>query len=243
MRSPRFPEQPKLLVFDLDGTLIDSAEDLSRSVNAMLQQLDRPALPPAVIAGYIGDGASMLVRRALGDPEGEPDDDEYVTRALGLFLDYYREHKLDHTRLYPGVRSSLERLRDAYPDCLMAVLTNKPVNASREICAGLDVASFFFQIYGGNSFHTKKPDPLGLQTLMRETALATGSSEASMPTLTVMIGDSSVDVLTAQRSGAASIGCTFGFAPESLKTVAPTALAHSPDEWVTLLAVSAALPR
>ena len=229
----------RLLVFDLDGTLIDSAQDLACSVNAMLHQLGRPALPPEVIASYIGDGASMLVRRALGDAEGEAGDEAHVSHALQRFLDHYREHKLDHTRLYPGVLDALTSVRDSRPGCLMAVLTNKPVAPSHDICMGLGISAFFFRIYGGNSFHTKKPDPLGLQTLMREAALELGISDDSMPERTVMIGDSAVDVLTARSGGAYAIGCSFGFAPESLHTVPPDAMANAAFDWVHLLAQQA----
>src|ERR1700759_4471964 len=122
---------PRLLVFDLDGTLIDSQKDLSNSVNATLAHLGKPELPLAVIAGYIGDGASMLVRRALGDPEGDVHDEEYVTSALTYFLEYYRVHKLDYTTMYDGVMSAREAIRAEYADAAMAVLTNKPVRASR----------------------------------------------------------------------------------------------------------------
>ena len=153
---------PRLLVFDLDGTLIDSRIDLSNSVNAMLAHLGRPELPHAVIAGYIGDGVSMLVRRALGDPEGDVHDEEYVAEALRFFLDYYRVHKLDFTYVYEGVYEALEEFRAEYPGIPMAVLTNKPVRPSRDICAHFGLDRFFFQNYGGNSFHTKKPDPTGL---------------------------------------------------------------------------------
>ena len=123
-----------LLVFDLDGTLIDSRIDLCNSVNATLAHFGKPELPEAVISSYIGDGASLLVRRAFGDPEGDVHDEEYVTEALKFFLDYYRIHKLDYTYLYPGVLESLEAIRTTHPEVLMAVLTNKPVNPSRDIC-------------------------------------------------------------------------------------------------------------
>ena len=88
---------PRLLIFDLDGTLIDSRIDLCNSVNATLTHFGKSELPEAVISSYIGDGASLLVRRAFGDPEGDIHDEEYVTEALTFFLDYYRIHKLDYT--------------------------------------------------------------------------------------------------------------------------------------------------
>ncbi len=225
---------PRLLVFDLDGTLIDSQIDLSNSVNAMLVHLGKPVLPHAVIAGYIGDGASMLVRRALGDPEGDAHDAEYVEKALGFFLDYYREHKLDFTYVYDGVFEALDVIRADYPGVAMAVLTNKPVRPSRDICEHFGLDRYFFQNYGGNSFHTKKPDPTGLLALMDEaSALAPGASRI-LPSETVMIGDSDVDILTARNCGARSIGCAYGLAPERLAAAAPV-VSNTPKGWVEAL--------
>jgi phosphoglycolate phosphatase len=226
---------PRLLVFDLDGTLIDSRIDLSNSVNAMLAHLGRPELPHAVIAGYIGDGVSMLVRRALGDPEGDDHDEEYVEEALRFFLDYYRVHKLDFTYVYEGVIEALDELRAEYPGIPMAVLTNKPVRPSRDICAHFGMDRFFFQNFGGNSFHTKKPDATGLLALIAEASKLDGDAAPIVPAETVMIGDSGVDVLTARNCGAWSIGCTFGMAPESLAAAGPDALSDAPAEWLATL--------
>ncbi len=231
---------PRLVVFDLDGTLIDSRVDLANSVNATLGHLGRLPLPDAVIAGYIGDGVSMLVRRALGDPEGDVHDEEYVAGAVEFFLDYYREHKLDFTYVYEGVFEALDAIRAELPGVAMAVLTNKPVRPSRDICAHFGLDRYFFQNYGGNSFHTKKPDPTGLLALMAEaTALTTSAREPEagpiLPAETVMIGDSDVDVLTARNCGARSVGCLFGLAPHSLAAAEPDALAASPMEWVRAL--------
>ena len=226
---------PRLLVFDLDGTLIDSRIDLCNSINATLVHCGKPQLPDPVIASYIGDGASMLVRRALGDPEGDIHDEEYVTEALTFFLNFYRIHKLDFTYVYPGVIDSLEAIRAAHPDTLMAVLTNKPVNPSRDICDHFDLTPFFFQNYGGNSFHTKKPDPHGLLALIAEASTIAG--EPITPAQTIMIGDSDVDILTARNCGAASIGCTFGLAPHTLAAAQPDYLAHSPADWKSILGI------
>jgi len=216
---------PRLVVFDLDGTLIDSRVDLANSVNATLGHLGRPALPDAVIATYIGDGVSMLVRRALGDPEGDIHDEEYVEEAVTYFLDYYREHKLDFTYVYAGVVEALDEIRWMMPDAPMAVLTNKPARPSRDICAHFGLDRYFFQNYGGNSFHTKKPDPTGLLALMAEAG-------GVRPEDTVMVGDSAVDVLTAKNCGARSVGCLFGLAPHTLDAAGPDATVMSPLEWV-----------
>lgn len=220
----------RLVVFDLDGTLIDSRKDLAQSVNAMLLNYGRAALPEKVIATYIGDGAGMLVRRALGDPE----DDTFMAEALEYFLGYYCVHKLDHTTVYDGVVTALEAIRAAHPALPMAVLTNKPVDPSRDICAHFGLGRFFFQNYGGNSFSTKKPDPHGLLQLIAEASSLTG--HAIGPRQTLMIGDSDIDILTARNAGAWSIGCTFGLSPQTLEAASPDALAHSPLDWIAALA-------
>ena len=226
---------PRLLVFDLDGTLIDSQIDLSNSVNAMLVHLGKPLLPHAVIAGYIGDGASMLVRRALGDPEGDVHDVEYVEEALGYFLDYYRDHKLDFTYVYEGVFEALDEIRADYPGLAMAVLTNKPVRPSRDICEHFGLDRYFFQNYGGNSFHTKKPDPTGLLALIAEASALESGAARILPDETVMVGDSDVDILTARNCGARSIGCAYGLAPERLAAAAPDVVLESPRQWAEAL--------
>jgi len=218
-------EQIQLLIFDLDGTLVDSKLDLAHAVNAMLRNYHRPELPVEVIGGYIGDGAPMLVRRALGDP----DDQGFVKEALEHFMDYYRAHKLDNTRAYPAIAEQLEVLHQH--GFKMAVLTNKPVNASRGICEGLNLSRFFVQVYGGNSFETKKPDPVGARKLLEETGIS--------PEHAVMIGDSQNDVLTAQNAGMWSIGVTYGFSPDSLKTHPPDVLVDSPAELAVALGLQA----
>jgi phosphoglycolate phosphatase len=225
VRNPIPAESIRLVVFDLDGTLIDSQKDLANSINAMLMQLHRQPLPEEVIAAYIGDGAGMLVRRALGDPA----DEHLVEHALDLFLAYYREHKLDHTYVYSGVFESLDSLREMHSGAprQMAVLTNKPINPSRAICDALGLSSYFFQIYGGNSFATKKPDPEGLNTLIAEAGVA--------PHETLMIGDSDVDVLTARRAGTWIIGCRFGLSSHRLENIPSDCLVDEASEWALAL--------
>lgn len=209
----------RLLVFDLDGTLIDSRADLVQSVNATMAHFGRKKLPGDIIASYIGDGAGMLVRRALGDP----DDERLVQSALEFFLTYYRAHMLDFTTVYTGVIEALTAIRAQPSPPAMAILTNKPVRPSIAIAEALGLSPFFFQVYGGNSFHSKKPDPHGLETLMRQAAVT--------PAETVMIGDSDIDVLTAQNAGTWSVGCLFGLAPHTLANDPPDVLIDQPDEW------------
>ena len=217
-------ERFRLIVFDLDGTLIDSRADLTQSVNAMLRYLHRPELPEDVIASYIGNGVAMLVRSALGDPN----DDAMLDEAVAYFLAYYREHKLDNTYVYPGMLPLLDALRNDPQQPLLAVLTNKPVGPSRAICEALGLAEGMFRIYGGDSFATKKPDALGLMTLLREANVE--------PHQAVMIGDSDVDVLVAKNAGTFSIGCSYGLSPHTLEIVPPNVMVHAPLELMPLLA-------
>ena len=218
------PHRIRLLIFDLDGTLIDSRLDLIHSVNAMLKHLGRPELPGDVIASYVGDGAPMLVRRALGDPR----DEALVKNGLEHFLAYYRVHKLDHTHLYDGIREMLAAVHNSNPTPRkMAVLSNKPVNPSRAIVEAFGLADFFLHIYGGNSFSTKKPDPHGAQTILRETK--------TRPDETLMIGDSSVDVITGRNASLWTCGVTYGFAPHTLCEAPPDVTVNTPQELADLL--------
>lgn len=218
-------EKIRLVVFDLDGTLIDSRADLALSVNGMLRNYKRHELPEDVIASYIGDGVGMLVRRALGDP----DDDAFIDEAEEYFLDYYREHKLDNTYVYDGCHAVLEALERHPRKPQVALLSNKPVGPCKSICEALGLARCMFRIYGGNSFPTKKPDPTGLETLIREAGVHAEE--------TVMIGDSDVDVLTAQNAGVYSVGCSYGLSPHTLEIVAPDVLIHKPADLIQVLAL------
>jgi phosphoglycolate phosphatase len=220
---PRFnrqfdPRSMKLVIFDLDGTLIDSRLDLIQSVNAMLRNFKHAELPGEVVASYVGDGAPMLVRRALGDP----DDENFFKQALEFFLSYYREHKLDHTRVYDGIPEALKQIQSNGAGRKMAVLSNKPVNPSRAIVDALGLANYFVRVYGGNSFETKKPDPLGVNALLSETGVR--------PQDAIIVGDSSIDVLTGRNAGIATCGVTYGFAPHTLCEAPPDVVIEGPKE-------------
>ena len=232
---------PKLLVFDLDGTLIDSRQDLTNSVNAMLANCGKMTLSEDIVASYIGDGAGVLVRRALAHAhliadEPDPHDDQFVEQALEWFIAYYKIHKVDFTTVYPGVIESLESIRRTHPGLPMAVLTNKPVNPSRAICRHFGLERFFFANFGGNSFATKKPDPEGLLTLIAQASKFIKQPIAALET--VMIGDSHVDVATARACGAISLGCTFGLSPDSLRAAKPDFSVDHASEWPRALGLA-----
>ncbi len=194
--------------------------------------MGRPRLPEETIASFVVNGASMLVRRSLAVENGvAPDEvhDEELATAYSFFLEHYRDHKLDFTYAYDGVLASLSELHqgpDGKPRA-MAVLTNKPVRPARAICEGLGMGSFFFRIDGGDSFPLKKPDPLGLRTVMNEAGVR--------PEETVMVGDSKVDVQTARNAGVWSLGCQFGFGPQNLMEVPPDIVVDSAFDWTTAL--------
>jgi phosphoglycolate phosphatase len=215
------------VIFDLDGTLIDSRLDLVHSVNAALRHIGRASLPDEVIASYVGDGAPILIQRALG---GEAVDEAIVRSGLQFFLSYYREHKLDHTIVYEGVKEALAAVQQTSNGALrkMAVLSNKPVVPSRAIVEALGLGPFFTQIYGGNSFATKKPDPEGARKLLEESEVR--------PEEAVIVGDSHVDVETGRNAGLWTIGVSYGFAPHTLQEEPPDVLLDSPPELAEVFA-------
>lgn len=206
-----------LLIFDLDGTLIDSRLDLAHAVNATRAQAGRGPLPHEQIFSFVGNGAPVLIQRSMGPDATE----EQVRNALEFFLDYYRHHALDHTVLYPGVLESLHRFHEA--GAKLAILTNKPVKTSRRIMQGLGVGQYFFQIYGGNSFEHKKPHRIGVDTLRAEADATSGE--------TWMVGDSYVDVQTARNAGVASCGVTYGFQPETFREFPPDVLVDRLEDF------------
>ena len=207
----------RALIFDLDGTLIDSKLDLALSVNAAIEHMGRAILAHETIYGYVGDGAPLLLRRALGEGVTDAEVDE----GLGFFLSYYRAHMLDNTVTYPGVREGLDLLKGRS----MAVLTNKPARFSQRILDGLGLTGYFRFVYGGNSFQTKKPDPLGANTVLRELGAA--------PQEAMMVGDSDVDVRTARNAGMWACGVSYGLGAEGMRAHPPDVLL---DSLVELLA-------
>jgi phosphoglycolate phosphatase len=206
----------RLVVFDLDGTLIDSSRDLAAAVNRALRRAapDARTLPEDVVRTFIGSGARVLITRSVA----EAGLTQSVDEVLALFLEEYRRGLLDATRLYPGTEDALSRLRDRR----LAVLTNKPGDMSRVILEGLGVADRFFRIYGAGDVEGRKPDPAGLRRIADEAGV--DMEEA------VMVGDSGIDVRTGRAAGALTAGVTYGFDVDSFRDDPPDILVRSLTE-------------
>lgn len=189
------------VVFDLDGTLLDSRADLANAVNHVRQGLGLPALDPATVYRYVGDGARALVERALG-----PIRRELWNEAVERFLAYYEEHLLDHSRLYPGISDLLAAMAAA--DVSASILTNKPEGFSRRILAGLGVADAFVDVVGGDTLPVRKPDPRGVAYLLERARVPAARA--------LVVGDSPVDVATARAAQVPFCGVSWGFNPGDL---------------------------
>jgi phosphoglycolate phosphatase len=187
---------PRLLVFDLDGTLIDSRRDLADATNALLIGLGADPLPIDAVAAMVGEGAAVLVRRALAAAGLDPN----TPGALEGFLRAYDQRLLVHTRVYPGIHDALGALRAS---ATLAVLTNKPTLATSRILEALELAPHFALVIGGDTAHGRKPDPAGLLQLVR--------SLGASPESTVLVGDSRIDRETARRAGTRVCLVRYGF--------------------------------
>jgi phosphoglycolate phosphatase len=186
----------RLIVFDLDGTLIDSRQDLADAANALIVERGGSPLPVEAVTGMVGEGAALLVRRALTAAGLEPD----LDHALPRFLELYDDRLLAHTRLYPGTAGALEALA---PHAMLAVLTNKPQRPTETILRGLEMHRYFRHVIGGDTAAGRKPDPAGLRHLIAE---AKSSAEQ-----TVLVGDSAIDLRTARAAGVRLCLVKYGF--------------------------------
>jgi len=215
-------------VFDLDGTLIDSGEDIARSANFVRGHFSLPELPLPTVIGFVGDGVEMLMRRALGHEtkSGNPDlpvAPERLQDALSVFRDHYGRHLLDHTRLYPGVLEVLMRFR-AFP---LLLATNKPREFTDPILAGLGIRDAFARIIAGDETPARKPDPEHLRRVLEGTPVACEE--------VVVVGDSPNDIAAAHGLGAVAVGCTYGLVePGRIRVAGPDLLIDSIGELSAL---------
>jgi phosphoglycolate phosphatase len=211
-----------LVVFDLDGTLIDSQQDIANAANALVTELGGRRLDDDAIAGMVGEGAALLVRRALAASAIDPE----TPGTLNRFLELYDGALLDHTAPYDGMVATLERLAGSRP---MSVLTNKPSRATGLILEGLDLARYFDTVIGGDTAFARKPDPAGLLHLAQLAGVSPGR--------TLMVGDSPIDLATARRAGTPICLAKYGFGYRftAADFSGDELFIAAPDELMTLL--------
>lgn len=213
--------RPGAIVFDLDGTLIDSRRDITTAINRMRSGLGLPPLTLEAVVTMVGEGARLLVERALG-PGFSPDQ---VDQNLKKYLAVYDEVCLDATRAYPGVEALLAELGPRYP---LALLSNKGEAFSRKILDGLKLTGFFREILGGDSLPTRKPDPAGLHILA-------GRLEVPVERL-LLVGDTWVDAETAHNAGCTFALVEWGFPqPEKLEGVVADLRVKTAEELAAAL--------
>ena len=213
----------RLVVFDLDGTLIDSRRDLAESVNALVVERGGRELPLDTVTAMVGEGAALLVRRALTAAGLEPD----VESALPRFLEIYDDRLLLHTQLYPGTREMLDAVQAG---ARLAVLTNKPQHHTERVLHGLHVDGYFSDVVGGDTAHGRKPDPAGLRYLIAQ-------ADGAVST-TTMIGDSAIDLRTARAAGVrvCLVRYGFGFSSAAGELAGDELIAANPTELPELIA-------
>ena len=211
----------KLVIFDLDGTLIDSAEDIAHSVNELREKMDKSPLPLDRIESYIGNGVPVLLERAFSDASAAASDEAY--------LPIYRRRLLDNTRVYPGVVETLNVLQEESRS--LAVLTNKPLRESLMILEGLGLRKHFRSVYGGDSFEHKKPDPTGVLHLLDEAGRARDEA--------LFVGDSRIDLETARNAGVPSCLVSYGIRPEASAALEPDFRIEDMRELTAIVGVRA----
>ena len=207
------------LVFDLDGTLVDTKDDLAEAVNVTLRTLGLPPEDPRRLWSYVGHGARVLLERALGPARAQ-----LIEPALAVFMPWYREHLLDRSAVYPGLAATIETL--AGDGIVFSVLTNKPEVMSRAIVDGLGLGERFPRVIGGDTLGVKKPDPTGLLRLIDEAAVPSAR--------TLMVGDSAIDVATGRNAGVATCGVLWGFSGPSVRDAGADVLVGAPAELVAV---------
>ncbi len=204
----------RLIIYDLDGTLVDTLEDITEAANHMLTQLKGTPLAADAVRRLVGKGLQQLVADCL-----KTEDPQRVAEGLKMYRAYYGQHLLDHSRLYPGAREVLEHFKERH----QVVITNKPNPYSRELLTALGVAGYFREIIAGNSAYPRKPDPAAVVAVMAATHAAAPDA--------LLVGDSPIDVETGRNAGVFTVAVTHGLADEEeLARAGPDAVVRDFDE-------------
>ena len=208
----------RLILYDLDGTLVDTRVDITHAANHMRTQMGLAPLPQAEVCRSVGLGLHQLVQSCLETQEAAR-----IEQGMAIYRAHYSAHLLDHTALYPSVKEVLEHFRER----AQAVVTNKPDPYSRRILERLGVAGYFLEIVAGNSGWPKKPDPAGILAVMQKAG--------ATPEQTVLVGDSSIDVQSGARAGIATVGVAQGFCERAeLEAAGPNALVENFSQLLEL---------
>ncbi len=222
--------QPKMILIDLDGTLVDSVPDLAYCVDAMMQRLGRPPHGEAAVRNWVGNGVERLVRRALiGQLDGEPDEADFE-QAYPIFLDLYAENTSKRSRLYPGVREGIDYLKSAgYP---LGCVTNKAARFTEPLLSDLGILDAFGVVISGDTLPKKKPDPMPLLHAAGHFGVA--------PAESLMLGDSVSDVKAARAAGFGVVCVSYGYNHgQDIRDARPDAVIDSMIELKGLLAAAA----
>lgn len=223
-----YPPKKPLLIFDLDGTLIDSVPDLATAVNLTLQDLNRATFTENTVRNWVGNGASVLIQRALsgGDEIDKNLSADLVKQALACFFKHYREHTCEKTQAYHGVNDGLIALKNA--DYTLAIATNKPYEFVPTILQTLGWQDLFSLVLGGDSLPEKKPDPAPLLHICQTLQFS--------PAQSYMIGDSKNDILAGKNAGMATLGLSYGYNyGEDIREQQPTHAFDNFGDLVTFL--------
>lgn len=206
-------------MLDLDGTLVDTKDDLAAAVNVTLAALGLPVQDTRTLLGYVGNGARVLLQRALGTEHGTK-----LEAGLDVFMPWYREHLLDHAAVYPGLRGVLDAL--AADGVVFSVLTNKPEDMSAAILRGLDLETLCPRLIGGDTLPVRKPDPAGLRQLIGVSGVPAAA--------TLMVGDSAIDVATGRNAGVATCAVFWGFNGDAVRGAGADAEIAAPAELLAI---------
>ncbi len=206
----------RLIIYDLDGTLVDTRQDIADAANFMLGQMGRETLFQDVICRYVGRGLHELIKGCLG-----VEDPKEIERGAALYRSFYSTHLLDNSRLYPGALETIQRFQSR----AQAVITNKPDPYSSHILRGLGVADYFMAIIAGDSGYPKKPDPAAVVAVMERAGVSAGQA--------LLVGDSPIDVETGRRANVLTVGIAQGFAEdEALMAATPDVLVRNFQEFL-----------